>query len=135
MDAIKSSNRITSNHITELGDNEIFVFGSNLAGRHAGGAARFAARNLGAQMGIGVGPTGRCYAIPTMQGGAETIRPYVDDFVKYATAHPEQRFFVTEIGCGIAGFTPKQIAPLFASAMDVSNICLPLRFWEVLLEE
>ena len=110
----------------------MFVFGSNLEGRHIGGAARFAAQTLGAQMGVGVGPTGQCYAIPTMQGDAETIQPYVDDFIVYAQQYPELHFLVTEIGCGIAGFTPQQIAPLFAKAVDVPNIYLPQRFWSVL---
>ena len=124
--------RITPQHITSLAGNEIFVFGSNLAGMHGGGAARFAFQRFGAQMGIGVGPTGKCYAIPTMQGGVETIRPYVDDFLKYATQHPELRFYVTEIGCGIAGFTPEQIAPLFLAGRDINNVYLPLQFWRVL---
>ena len=127
-----NNERITPNHITALTDNEIFVFGSNLPGMHGGGAARFAFQKLGAQMGIGVGPTGQCYAIPTMQGGVDTIRPYVDDFIKYATTHPALRFYVTEIGCGIAGFTPQQIAPLFLSARHLENVYLPERFWRVL---
>ena len=124
--------RITPDHITSLGSNEIFVFGSNLQGMHMGGAARFAHDKLGAEWGVGVGPTGHCYAIPTMQGPVDSIKPYVDDFIKYAIVHPTLTFFVTEIGCGIAGFTPQQIAPLFAAAIDHSNICLPQRFWEVL---
>lgn len=124
--------RITPENITSLKPNEVFVFGSNLEGRHIGGAARFAAQKLGAQMGVGVGPTGQCYAIPTMQGDAETIQPYVDDFIVYAQQYPELHFLVTEIGCGIAGFTPQQIAPLFAKAVDVPNIYLPQRFWSVL---
>ena len=99
---------------------------------HMGGAAHFASQRFGAQMGVGVGPTGQCYAIPTMQGETNTIQPYVNDFVKYAQSHPELRFYVTEIGCGIAGFTPPQIAPLFASCVDLPNIFLPLRFWHVL---
>ena len=124
--------RITPENITSLKPNEVFVFGSNLEGRHIGGAARFAAQKLSAQMGVGVGPTGQCYAIPTMQGDAETIQPYVDDFIVYAQQYPELHFLVTEIGCGIAGFTPQQIAPLFAKAVDVPNIYLPQRFWSVL---
>ena len=124
--------RITPDNITSLQPIDVFVFGSNLQGRHVGGAARFAAQRLGAQMGVGVGPTGQCYAIPTMQGGADTIQPYVDDFIDYAQQHPELRFYVTEIGCGIAGFTPQQIAPLFAAAVDISNIYLPQRFCHVL---
>lgn len=79
-------------------------------------------------MGVGVGPQGSSYAIPTMQGGPETIQPYVDEFVEYASQHPEQVFLVTPIGCGIAGFEPADIAPLFANAVGVDNIYLPKSF-------
>ena len=124
--------RIASDRIAELRDDEIFVFGSNLAGMHAGGAARIACRCFGAVWGQGVGLQGRSYAIPTMQGGVETIRPYVDEFIDFARRHPHLKFLVTEIGCGIAGFTPEEIAPLFAAAVSVENIWLPARFWKVL---
>lgn len=67
-----------------------------------------------------------------MQGGVETIRPYVEEFVGFAKRHPQLRFLVAEIGCGIAGFTPREIAPLFEAARTVENICLPERFWQVL---
>lgn len=124
--------RITSNRITELRPGEIFVFGSNLAGHHGGGAALLAWRKWGAVWGQGVGLQGQAYGIPTMHGGPEAIRPYVDEFVGFARRHPEFTFLVTEVGCGIAGFTPAQIAPLFADAVGVENICLPQRFWDVL---
>ena len=117
--------RITPDYITRLEPNEIFVFGSNLAGCHGGGAARIAYEHFGAEWGVGVGPTGKCYAIPTMQGGVDTIRPYVDEFIRYAEQHPELTFLVTRIGCGIAGFTDEQIAPLFASARSLTNVTLP----------
>ena len=127
------SARTSAGRIEQLAENEIFVFGSNLAGMHGDGAARLARIRWGAVMGQGVGLQGRTYAIPTMQGGPETIKPYVDEFIAFAKAHPGLRFLVTEIGCGIAGFTPSQIAPLFAGAADVPNILLPARFWDVLL--
>lgn len=127
------SARTSAGRIEQLAENEVFVFGSNLAGMHGGGAARLARIRWGAVMGQGVGLQGRTYAIPTMQGGPETIKPYVDEFIAFAKAHPGLRFLVTEIGCGIAGFTPSQIAPLFAGAADVPNILLPARFWDVLL--
>ena len=127
------SNRITPDYITSLQPNEIFVFGSNLAGMHGGGAARTARLYFGAVLGNGDGPQGQSYAIPTMQGGVETIRPYVDKFIDYAKAHPEQTFLVTPIGCGIAGFTPDEIAPLFEDAVSVENIHLPQSFWEELV--
>jgi DNA-directed RNA polymerase specialized sigma24 family protein len=127
------TNRITPNYITNLQPGEIFVFGSNLAGMHGGGAARAARLYFGAVLGNGDGPQGQSYAIPTMQGGVETIRPYVDKFINYAKAHPEQTFLVTPIGCGIAGFSPEDIAPLFEEAIKVENIHLPQSFWNLLV--
>ena len=118
----------TPERITELKADEVFVFGSNLAGMHGGGAAWVAFRKFGAVMGQGVGPQGQSYAIPTMQGGVDTIKPYVDAFIDYAKAHPESFFYVTRIGCGIAGFTDSEIAPLFRDAIGVDNICLPESF-------
>ena len=117
--------RTTPEFITELQPGEIFVFGSNLQGMHGGGAARIAHRNFGAIMGQGVGLQGQSYAIPTMQGGVETIRPYVDEFIAFAKAHQELTFLVTRIGCGIAGFTDEEIAPFFTEAHNVGNIVLP----------
>ena len=124
--------RISSDRITKLKDNEIFVFGSNLEGRHGGGAALLAYRKWGAVWGQGVGLQGQCYGIPTMHGGPEKIKPYVDEFIEFARNHKELNFLVTEIGCGIAGFSPEDIAPLFAEAIDVENIYLPERFVEVI---
>ncbi|MCS2326955.1 hypothetical protein NXV84_07315 [Bacteroides fragilis] len=124
--------RVTSNHIERLQPNEIFVFGSNLSGHHGGGAALLAMNKWGAIWGQGVGLQGQTYGIPTMQGGVETIRPYVDEFIQFANKHPEMTFLVTEIGCGIAGFTPQEIAPLFAKATTIENIHLPQRFWDLL---
>ena len=118
----------TPDFITELKPNEVFVFGSNLGGFHGGGAARIAMQKFGAVWGQGVGLQGQSYAIPTMQGGVETIKPYVDEFIVFAKAHPELTFYVTRIGCGIAGFQDSEIAPLFADAISVPNIVLP-RQW------
>jgi hypothetical protein len=117
--------RTTPEFITHLEPNEIFVFGSNLRGWHGGGAARIANLKFGAIIGQGVGLQGQSYAIPTMQGGVETIRPYVDEFIDFAKQHPELTFLVTRIGCGIAGFTDDEISPLFAQAHEVDNIVLP----------
>ena len=128
----KKKGRVTPSWIDDLQENQVFVFGSNLAGMHGGGAARIARLRFGAVMGNGVGMQGRSYAIPTMQGGTETIRPYVNDFIAYAKEHPELTFLVTPIGCGIAGFEPEDIAPLFELASNVENIWLPKSFWEVL---
>ena len=117
--------RTTPERITELKTNEIFVFGSNLAGAHGGGAALLAYRKFGAIWGQGVGLQGQSYGIPTMQGGVETIKPYVDEFIAFAKEHPELTFLVTRIGCGIAGFTNDEISPLFEKAHNVENIVLP----------
>ncbi|MBQ9547504.1 MAG: hypothetical protein IJU90_09490 [Bacteroidales bacterium] len=122
----------TPERITELREDEIFVFGSNLAGRHGGGAARIAHEKFGAIMGQGVGLQGQCYAIPTMQGGVVTIKPYVDEFIAFAKEHREYFFYVTRIGCGIAGFRDRDIAPLFKKALSIDNICLPKSFVDVL---
>ncbi len=124
--------RVTPHRIDTLKENEVFVFGSNLAGMHGGGAARTARLHFGAVMGQGVGMQGQSYGIPTMQGGVETIRPYVNDFITYARQHPDRQFLVTPIGCGIAGFDPEDIAPLFDEAKEVKNISLPESFWEVI---
>lgn len=126
--------RISSNRITYLAPNEVFVFGSNLQGAHGGGAARMAYENFGAVWGKGVGMYGKTYAIPTMQGGVGTIKPYVDDFLQFVSVHGELDFLVTEIGCGIAGFTPHEIAPLFFKAIenDIKNVFLPESFYNVL---
>jgi hypothetical protein len=122
------SREYTLDRVTSLKDNEIFVFGSNLAGAHGGGAARLAYQRFGAVWGQGVGLQGQSYGIPTMQGGVETIKPYVDEFIEFARQHQELRFLVTRIGCGIAGFEPEEIAPLFAEAIDLENVILPADF-------
>ena len=123
----------TPERISELKENEIFVFGSNLAGAHGGGAARLAYKRFGAVWGEGVGLHGQTYAIPTMQGGVETIKPYVDAFIRFAKAHSQLKFLVTRIGCGIAGFRDEEIAPLFTDAINVENIILPKEFVENIL--
>ena len=118
--------------ITTLEANEIFVFGSNLMGHHYGGAANMAYTRFGAEWGCGEGLTGQSYAIPTMHGGAKDIKPYVDDFIDYASDHPEMLFYVTKIGCGIAGLNVNDIAPLFVRAMPISNVILPKEFVAVI---
>ena len=122
---------IASGRIDSLEKDEIFVFGSNLEGKHLGGAAKAAHNRFGAQWGVGVGLTGKSYAIPTMQGGIETIKPYVDQFIEYAKEHQEKKFLVTRIGCGIAGFKDEEIAPLFKKATSLKNVYLPISFLKV----
>jgi len=123
--------RISPKWIENLEKDEIFVFGSNLSGFHGGGAATLAMK-WGAICGQGVGLQGQTYAIPTMQGGVETIKPYIDDFLSFAKLQPELKFLVTEIGCGIAGFTVQEIAPLFEAAIseNIENVYLPKSFYE-----
>lgn len=109
-------------------ETRIFVFGSNLGGRHGAGAALFALKNRGAIYGQGIGPQGQSYAIPTLdyalnQLPLETIGAHVTDFLAYAVLRPEVRFQVTAIGCGLAGFKPEQIAPMFDYAPE--NCDLP----------
>ena len=122
----------TPEWINRLNDNEVFVFGSNLGGFHGGGAARVALESFGAVWGQGVGLQGQSYAIPTMHGGVDVIKPYVDEFINFAREHRDKRFLVTPIGCGIAGFTVEEMAPLFADAIDVDNIILPEAFVKVI---
>ncbi|MDR0864357.1 MAG: hypothetical protein LBO74_05425 [Candidatus Symbiothrix sp.] len=126
------NNRISPDIITELKSNEIFVFGSNLAGRHNGGAARTAFKKFGAKRGQGIGLQGQSYAIPTMHGGVTEIKPYIDEFVSFAKIHVEYTFLVTRIGCGIAGFSDSEIAPLFANCKDMENVFLPKSFWNII---
>jgi len=106
----------------------IFVFGSNLAGRHGAGAAKDALRFWGADYGVGNGRQGQAYGIPTKDQHLHTlplgeIRKFVSQFKGYAKTHPELRFLVTEVGCGLAGYTIYQIAPMFWECPD--NCVLP----------
>lgn len=129
--------RVTPDEITKLGETEIFVFGSNQNGRHGKGAAK-AALGWGAKWGQAEGLQGRTYGIPTKDASVrrtlslDEIRPYVDRFIEFAKESPDLVFLVTEIGCGLAGYKPKDIAPLFERAVDVENIYLPAKFWHKL---
>ncbi len=122
--------RHTPDLIQELKENEIFVFGSNLNGMHGGGAARIAHEKFGAKWGQGVGLQGKSYAIPTMHGGIDKIKPYVDEFIEFAKKNRNLIFLVTKIGCGIAGFKEEEIAPLFEKSTSIKNITLPKSFFK-----
>ena len=124
--------RVTPSRIHVLGENEIFVFGSNRSGMHGGGAARVAVDKFGAILGQGEGLQGQCYALPTMEGLASTKKA-VETFTDCARKHPELKFLVTPVGCGIAGYTPEEIAPMFKEAAKLENVFLPLSFWKVIL--
>jgi hypothetical protein len=106
----------------------IFVFGSNLAGRHGKGAAKDAILKHGAIYGQGIGPQGRAYAIPTKDENLQVlpifrIKEYVTEFLEYAKAHPEEEFYVTKVGCGLANYSEDTMAPLFWGAPP--NCSLP----------
>lgn len=124
--------RVTPNWIEDLKEGQIFVFGSNEAGHHDGGAARIALEKFGAAYGQGRGLQGRSYAIPTMAGSLGAIARDVDEFIMFADSHPDLTFLVTRIGCGIAGWRDEDIAPLFARAYSLPNVYLPAEFWRVL---
>lgn len=129
--SIINGRRVASDRIADLGENEIFVFGSNIQGAHGGGAAWYAHKKFGAQWGVGEGLTGRTYALPTMEGKA-SLQHAVEHFIACAKEHPEQTFLVTAVGCGIAGYTPDEVAPLFKEATSLENVYLPQVFWNVL---
>lgn len=128
-------NRITSEYITKLNENEIFVFGSNQSGRHGKGAAK-QALTWGAKYGQAEGLQGRTYGIPTKDASIrrtltpDEIKPYVDRFIDFAKNNPNLIFLVTEIGCGLAGLKPKQVAYLFTKCKNIKNVFLPKRFWK-----
>jgi hypothetical protein len=129
---------ITPELVKTLEPNQIFVFGSNEAGRHGAGAAKTAVK-WGAIYGVGEGLKGQTYAIPTKDKNIETlnlenINDYVVNFYHFAKINTDLDFLVTEIGCGLAGLTPEQIAPMFKEASALPNVYLPFRFWQFLVE-
>lgn len=126
--------RIASDRIAKLGEKEIFVFGSNIHGSHGGGAAWYAYKNFGAEWGVGEGLTGHTYALPTMEGMA-SLKHAVEHFTSCAKQHPELTFLVTAVGCGIAGYTPQEVAPLFAEAAQLENVYLPQVFVDIISTE
>lgn len=131
--------RTTPDNIKFLQDNEIFVFGSNLSGRHGLGAAK-TALGWGAKWGQAKGLQGKTYGIPTKDStvrrtlSIEEIQPFVKEFIEFAKVNTDLIFLVTEVGCGLAGLKPKDVAPLFKDAINVNNIHLPSRFWHKLIK-
>lgn len=128
----KSLDRVSHEQISHLQPDEVLVFGSNITGSHSGGLAAYAVNHFGAVVGVAEGPQGQCYAIPTTGVTYEQIGESVERFISYAENHPQQKFIVTRIGCGNAGYRPSKIAPLFAGALSVENIFLPEDFWNVI---
>ena len=127
----KENRRVTPDRISHLEPGQIFVFGSNALGHHGGGAAYTAMAKFGAVYGQGDGLQGQSYAISTMEG-IEAMRKNVDRFIAFAKQHPELTFLVTRIGCGIAGYTVAEVAPLLAGAAELQNVWLPQDFRNVI---
>ena len=144
--------RFTPEKIESLNKNEIFVFGSNVQGEHVGGAALAALKNFGAENGKGLGLQGQSYAIPTCIrvwqfnkhnepifrvtepfDNVEQIKPYIKVFIDDAKAFKNLTFYVTKIGCGIAGFKISEIAELFRPCLEMENVVLPKEFVDYLL--
>lgn len=131
--------RVTPEEITELEKGQIFVFGSNESGIHGAGAARYAADHFGARSGQGFGLVGYTFAIPTKDWTVdklpiEVVEFYINRFKAFSQTHIHKKwnFYVTKIGCGLAGFTPEEIASFFKDVRDQRNIWLPQDFHDVL---
>lgn len=125
---VEEGDRVAPDNISHLESNEIFVFGSNINGNHAGGAAARAAKRFGAEMGRGEGPQGESYAIPTVGVSLAEVEMAIERFAKYAALNPDKKFLLTAIGCGRAGFRIEEIAPLFRTAYGLGNVYVPAVF-------
>lgn len=130
--------RVTPEDMGELYKNQVFVFGSNEAGIHGAGAAAYAQKKFGAHLGLGFGFAGSSFAIPTKDWeieplALEIIKFYVKRFIAFTNrSNHNWDFMVTKVGCGLAGFTPEQIAPFFKDCRNQKNIWLPQEFHDVL---
>ena len=125
------NHRVAPDNIDFLKSEQIFVFGSNKEGQHYGGAAAYAYKCFHAEWGVGEGITGLCYALPTMEG-LDEMEEAVGRFTEHALADPDHNYLVTAIGCGIAGYTPEEVAPMFMEAASLPNVYLPQCFWDEL---
>lgn len=131
--------QVTPEEIKKLLSHEVFVFGSNESGIHGAGAARFAVESLGAEWGIGFGHIGQTFAIPTKDWDIKTLPlPVIEFYIKRFIAYTKAKdvnwlnFYVTRIGCGLAGYKAEQIAPFFAECLDQENIYLPPDFIDII---
>ena len=131
---VQDGKRVAAEWIRRLNEDEVFVFGSNKSGCHGGGAAYVAFKQFGAVWGEGEGLFGQSYALPTMEG-PEAMAKAVGRFIDFARQHGEKIFLVTAVGCGIAGYSPAEVAPLFADAVGLENVFLPASFWKYLSNE
>lgn len=128
-------NNTSHYNIKELKDDEVFVFGSNRGGNHGKGAAKLA-KSWGAKTGQGEGLMGKTYGIPTKDEKLKVlslnkIKKHIETFLLFAETKPELKFLVTEIGCGLAGYKPEDIAPLFFEFVIPDNVYLPDSFWRL----
>ena len=130
--ASKMKSRVTPERIEHLEKGQVFVFGSDVKGNHIRGAAKMACDRFGAMIGKGNGFSGSSYAIPTMRGNLQEVKKYVDEFLDFAKRHGDLTFLTTKIGCGVAGYSVSQIAPLFKAATELENVWLPQDFWDYL---
>lgn len=131
--------RISEGKIYQLYDNEVFVFGSNRAGIHGAGAAKQAYFMFGAEYGKGEGLHGQSYALPTKDYdighlSMHEICDHVHRFLDFAEQNPQLDFLVTEVGCGLAGHSVEDIAPMFKRALDLENVFLPRKFTKILTQ-
>ena len=129
--------KITSENTQTLKSNEVFVFGSNLAGQHLGGAALLAKEKFGAELGVGEGMTGQCYALPTKDENIETlpiaeIHKVIEQLRETVGNNRDKFFIITAVGCGLAGYEAKDIAPMFENFINFENISLPQSFVDVI---
>jgi hypothetical protein len=131
-----SKQQYTQENIKSLKPGEIFVFGSNLSGIHGSGSAKMAYTKFGAKYGVGIGMTGQAYALPTKDKNINTlplshIKKYVDDLLTFVLNHPSNHFIITRVGCGKAGYSDKDIGPLFKKFIGLTNVSLPKSFVNV----
>ena len=132
---VNDRRRIAPDCIKVLGPDEVFVFGSNVLGKHNGGAALYALKHFGAIDGQAEGIQGQSYAIPTDGNTFEELIEAVGHFTDYVVMHPQNRFMLTAIGCGTAGYTPEQIAPLFQQAYSFGNVYIPESFFKYMPQD
>lgn len=131
--------RLTPDNIEKLEPNEIFVFGSNESGIHGGGAAKTALELFGARFGVGFGLQGQSFAIPTKDWEIRTLPMhkiyfYICRFIKFAKLKLNLNFYVTKIGCGLAGYKPEDIAWMFEDCLELENVYLPKEFIDILID-